>query len=387
MNDTLIEELLNEDESSSLDFKRVQYPFEKATDEEKSKLIKDIIAFANAWRRSDAYILIGVDEVKGGRSIVFGVQYHLNESNLQQLVNSKTQHPVSFSYHAYEFEGHQIGIITIPPQERPIYLKKNFGILKKEVVYIRRGSSTDEAKPDEIARMGIAAVQGGKKVPVLNLYFGDNSTRKEIGSKITVNSLVLWPLLPVDIIKPKPKVHPLGIDLGFIDPLLNKNYYKELIEYVFLRNLLSSIYFIIENKSGEVASGVKLKTIINYQEGVYLSDESKGPQRPHKEVLSNISSMPSLKNYLLNQPHTSVDAFSDHWELNISFGDVLPGSNMWTNAPIYIGGNITQNVDFDVNIYAQNLPEPIRIALSVQVLTEKRPMELTDIEEYLDKDK
>ena len=34
MNDQLIEELLNEDESSSLDFKRDQYPFDKATDDE-----------------------------------------------------------------------------------------------------------------------------------------------------------------------------------------------------------------------------------------------------------------------------------------------------------------------------------------------------------------
>jgi hypothetical protein len=34
MNATLMEELLNEDESSTLDFKREQYPFDKATDEQ-----------------------------------------------------------------------------------------------------------------------------------------------------------------------------------------------------------------------------------------------------------------------------------------------------------------------------------------------------------------
>ena len=65
-----MEKLLNEDESSALDFKRDQYPFEKASDEQKSEFLKDILAFANAWRRTDAYILVGVEDVKGGRSNV-----------------------------------------------------------------------------------------------------------------------------------------------------------------------------------------------------------------------------------------------------------------------------------------------------------------------------
>jgi hypothetical protein len=45
-----LESLLHEDESTSLDFKRDQYPFDAATDEQKSELLKDILAFANAWR-------------------------------------------------------------------------------------------------------------------------------------------------------------------------------------------------------------------------------------------------------------------------------------------------------------------------------------------------
>ena len=57
MNITLFEALLFEEESETLDFKRDQYRFDNATDEEKSELLKDILAFANAWRRADAYIL------------------------------------------------------------------------------------------------------------------------------------------------------------------------------------------------------------------------------------------------------------------------------------------------------------------------------------------
>lgn len=154
MNSELMEELVNENESSTLDFKRDQYPFDNADDEEKSELLKDIIAFANAWRRTDAYILIGIDEVKTGRSNVVGVTKHLDDASVQQFVNSKTNRPVTFSYEIFLFEGVQVGLLRIPLQDRPIYLKTSYGKLKQHQVYLRRGSSTAVADPDEVAKMG-----------------------------------------------------------------------------------------------------------------------------------------------------------------------------------------------------------------------------------------
>ena len=128
VNAELIEHLLHEEEGVELDFKRDQYKLEKGADNDtKSELIKDILAFANAWRRSTAYILIGVDEVKGGRSRVVGVSRHLDDAKLQQFVNSKVQRPVVFAYLPVDFEGVGIGVIEIPVQERPVYLTKAFG--------------------------------------------------------------------------------------------------------------------------------------------------------------------------------------------------------------------------------------------------------------------
>jgi schlafen family protein len=156
MNEPLLEQLLNEPESNALDFKRDQYPFNGATDEQKSELLKDILAFTNAWRRSDAFILIGVEENRGGRSKVVGVQSHLQDHTLQQFVNSKTYRPLIFSYEVFPFENNLIGIIHIPIQERPLYLRKQYGGVKEQAVYVRRGSATEIAAPDEIARMGLA---------------------------------------------------------------------------------------------------------------------------------------------------------------------------------------------------------------------------------------
>ena len=72
MDGAFLEQLLYEDESATLDFKKEQYKFVKATDDDKSELLKDILGFTNGWRRSNAYILIGVEEVRGGRSNVLG---------------------------------------------------------------------------------------------------------------------------------------------------------------------------------------------------------------------------------------------------------------------------------------------------------------------------
>lgn len=157
MNDLLLEALLREDEGASLDFKRDQYPFIGVTDDNvKCELLKDILAFANSWRRTDAYILIGVAEVSGGRSNVVGISTQLPDASLQQFVNTKLQRPLIFSYEAYPYEKVQIGVIHIPLQDRPFYLKKDYGKLIASTVYIRRSSSTDIASPDEIAKMGIA---------------------------------------------------------------------------------------------------------------------------------------------------------------------------------------------------------------------------------------
>src|ERR1017187_2924758 len=105
MDTKVFESLLYRAESETLDFKVAQYPFEKASDEEKSELLKDVLAFANAWRESDAYILIGIEEVRGGKSVVRGINNHLADHELQQFINGKIQKPVIFRYESLTLDG------------------------------------------------------------------------------------------------------------------------------------------------------------------------------------------------------------------------------------------------------------------------------------------
>ncbi len=143
-------------EGPTLDFKREQYPFEKETAEVKSELLKDILAMVNTHRYRTAYILVGVEEIRGGRSIVVGVDGHMEDASIHQFVNHKTNRPAVFSYFPFEVGGLSIGVFSIPIQRRPVYLLSKYAKSNANIVYVRDGSSTRQATPDEIADMGRA---------------------------------------------------------------------------------------------------------------------------------------------------------------------------------------------------------------------------------------
>jgi len=186
MDSALFESLLREEESDALDFKRDQYRFSKATDDERSELLKDLLGFANAWRRSEAYILIGVEDVRGGRSNIVGIAEQLSDHSLQQFVNHLTNRPLRFHYEAFNSDGVDVGVIRVElGQNRPLYLKRDFGKLRAERVYVRRGSATDPtnpASPEEIAEMGRSVTVAGQS-PELLVQFADTERDVSCGDK------------------------------------------------------------------------------------------------------------------------------------------------------------------------------------------------------------
>lgn len=191
----LLDDLLYRAESETLDLKRDQYPFANASEGAKGELLKDILAFANAWRQETAFILIGVDEAKGAKGKVVGVSHHLEDSDLQQFVNSKTQRPIEFSYEAAVLEGKDVGVIRIPVQARPFYVRRRYGVVEKNSVYLRRGSSTAVAMPDEVARMGATNAPAADG---LELTWADLESRKRLTTPYEVSTVCYSPLLPDD---------------------------------------------------------------------------------------------------------------------------------------------------------------------------------------------
>jgi hypothetical protein len=377
MDKNLLEALLYEDESTTLDFKREQYPFEKASDEHKSELLKDILAFANAWRRTEAYILVGVEEVKGGRSIVKGITHHLDEASLQQFVNSKTNRPVSFSYRAIQYEEKQIGVIQIAVQERPIYLKENFGKLSKETIYIRRGSSTGCADPDEIARMGAATAVLGQ-VPSLDLQFAETEKHIKKGTNLDLQSEVLR--LPSKSQIPRVSSNNYFVSLA---NEVNAAYYQEFADYLFYTTLLRPAGFSVKNTGAIVLHNVRIRIVLPKMDELLIIDHSQYPDPPQYSGLP-IGPIDTLRNILNKENVTTIADIEDKWEISAEVGDIQPKADGWSEA-FNIGSVKPCAVEMEALVFADELSEPLKVALKLSIAVRERNVSLEELVSIADR--
>jgi hypothetical protein len=238
MNDALFDRWLFESESDSLDFKRDQYKFIKGSDEEKSELLKDILAMANSWRRSDAYIVIGIEDKPEKPNLIHGISEHLDDAVIQQFVNGKLSGTCLFDYLTYTKDSKTVGIIRIPVQKRPVYLTKNYGSLKANTVYVRRGSSTDIAKPNEVSMMGLPNIEIANAN--LDVEFFNTSTNQMIGRVFTRETTFLSILDEVP--EYSEKVTVMMPTVG-----LNSSYYKDYIDFINFTYSYIPIHFAVKN--------------------------------------------------------------------------------------------------------------------------------------------
>ena len=177
LNRTDIDTLCLEGESNHLDYKSEQYRFEREqSDEAKCELLKDVLAFANANRAIPAYILIGVEESenKTGRIVGIANADVLDDAHVQQFINSKTNRLIPFRLYTVSLDDAtcvQVIEINARRDERPFYSKKTIGGVFANNVYMRVGSSTLVAMPEQIKDMGVNEAEG-KARPVVELPDG-----------------------------------------------------------------------------------------------------------------------------------------------------------------------------------------------------------------------
>lgn len=385
----LIEQLLNESESAYLDFKREQYPFDGADDDVKSELLKDILAFTNAWRRTDAYILIGVQEIKGGMSKIVGITKHLEDHFLQQFVNSKTQQPITLSYISMTFDGQQIGVIKIPVQSRPIYLKKDYGKLKKNVVYIRRGSSTDEASPDEIAKMGAAEIGSLTKAEV-NVEFANLKSQGLIGRSIVIESKALnlaTEQIPDFVEKASNSSNPLSPLMNLSVGQPNKRYYKELVNYFDEKFLLKPIGFAVKNLGQSTIHNVRMTISIEKWSDLKLLVADEFSERPKKYsnffLEANTVNIPVS---MSQRSNLSLETYDEKQVVNIEYGNLQPKVIGWSDEAIFIGARNKEKLDLECHIFADELSEPATFRLTINFEPEVLTLKLGDLEKMLKKE-
>lgn len=282
MTDALLESLLYRSESETLDFKECQYPFAGSTPEQKAELLKDILAFANAWRDTEAHILIGVHEIKDAKSLVVGIQHHPDDHSLQEFVASKTNRPISFTYSAFPVEALPIGILTIAvTDQRPFYLNQDFGKLRRNITYIRRGSATAQATPDEVISM--AAKASVPAQPVLNLEFCNGSTRGGMGQSIELKPTILK--LPDSHAFPSYGT-PAHYDLaGSVMPtgsMDNNDFYVEVADFLKVHQAFPPVNLAVSNSSQALADSVVITIKVDATSNIIAADEDDLPDLPSR---------------------------------------------------------------------------------------------------------
>lgn len=384
MNNELFERLLYEEESTTLDFKKEQYRFAKATDDEKSELLKDILGFANAWRRSEAYILIGVEDVRGGRGNVVGIPVtdHLDDHSLQQFVNNLTNQPVRFHYEAFGFERKQVGIIRIDEQTRPIYLKRDYGKLAREKVYVRRGSATDPTKPaslEEIAQMRVGV---GQPAAELLVEFAHVKRDDALGTHISWDAeFCEMPARETIPNLPRPQLeltHPYNLDPMM--PRSNDDFFRELAHFEFMRRLFRPIRFVVRNVGQVAANNVRAELTVPTNIGVMVMDASELPDSPkwHADLLSNAVLKGIRPAFRRNPGEVSIDKNAERFRVEIDCGDLQPGRRVWSDI-FYIGKGVSGDLSLCGLVFADNLPQPKDFTLTVSVTVTKTAMTVDEL--------
>ncbi len=383
MDAALFERLLHEDESETLDFKKQQYAFSKATDHEKSELLKDILGFANTWRRTDAYILIGVDEVRGGRSRVIGITDHLQDHALQQFVHSRTNRRVSFGYRAFEFDGKQVGVIFIDQRERPVWLKADYGKLRQEQVYVRRGSSTNPeapANPDEIAAM---RQQRGSSSPNLLVLFAHPEREQIVGATVALRSENCCMPAPGDI--PEAASESEG---GLSYPMssfthTNSDYYVRFAEYIRFHRMAHQIRVALTNRGEVEARGVLVEFLIPKGGPMGLRDSAPPTPRKTWSTFDHITHLGELQ--IGKEPgHIVVNEDDDRYKMQIHFLNLQPGRRVWSDA-FYLTVTSAGTHQLQGHVYAANLPEATPLALTIQGDVEHTSMTIDQLVSLADR--
>jgi hypothetical protein len=339
--------LLWQSESETLDFKRDQYLFDGATEEQRSELLKDILAFANAWRITPARILVGVEEVKHGRSVPVGTQ-HLVNRTLQTFIHSKVNRPITFSYEAIEVEGNSIGVIEIPVQDRPFFLTKKYGKLEANTVYIRRGDTMNTANPDEVAQMG-AKREESRSQPVLEFSFGNLEKRKKLDGEIRVQTRCFE--VPDD-----EEIPEYGTNNGLGISLRNENedFYADVALY--LRDVAHLEPFAAVVTNGYRTTAQQVVVRIRFEEpGLEVLSPGERRPEPTKDHFGNIVRAAALI------AGVSVIRGEDGVEVEMDLGDIQPGTSAWSRQPFYLGCRTSRQFEAEIFISGHNLADPIRL--------------------------
>jgi hypothetical protein len=369
-----LERLLHENECTYLDFKRDQYPFQGSSDPVRSELLKDLLAFANSDHPGDRFILIGVEEVRGGRAKVRGVTTHLNDHDLQQFVSSKTQRPLIFSYSAELCDGLSIGVLKIPPQERPIYLKGDFAKLRKNIAYYRLGSTTREATPEEIMSWGQVAQAATPKIDIQLAqiaqpdFFPRIDSNKAIGAHIKSQNRYSSDVTAAVVLELSPPPSSGGVS--------ESQYFSQFCKFLRKASMLVPLGFHVVNVGDVAAKGVMVHLTTSTSDQFDILPQDRYPFRP----LSTRNRGSGLyASHSKPGPGDVVVRSGSVYEIEWAIDTLIPRRPTCSKGTFLFWPNGIRQCEFNCSIFGENIPRPFESKLVIEVEQINKDFSLTEI--------
>ncbi|KAB7766710.1 ATP-binding protein [Xanthomonas sp. LMG 12461] len=367
--DALLEELRSTGESSTLDYKAERYKFAKATDEEKSELLKDILALANTQRTGEAYILLGFKENSPHPAEVVGLSAEgaIDDSRIQEFVNQKLENKLDLKYEEQLFACKHVAVITIPKQSRPFYLSKSYGKVEANTVYVRRGSSTGIATPREIYRMGIVDQSRGEPLFELNVLDHENQPLGALFKRV---------FLTFDEIPDYGRKRVPGYTFASDYAKENRSYWRECAEYHQSKSCLIRIRLALTNRSKFSLSGTKLEvTWVGEAFRTLTVDDL--PDAPAKEWNFPLAKVRST---------TEVDEASGQPVYQSFLGDVRPGETKRVSDDMAFLPMKPGNYTMKVRVLANEISCPYSLERLLTVEGECQHLSFDGLQDLLDND-
>ncbi|QBC43003.1 AlbA family DNA-binding domain-containing protein [Iodobacter fluviatilis] len=319
----LLTTLRYKSEGTDIDFKSSQYRFSGGTEDDKSEMLKDILAIANAWRDGSGYILLGFKEKRPHPAEVVGISTTIDDAQIQQFVNSKVKPKLTFCYEEHLYEGKTVGIITIPKQKRPFYTSHTYGKVKSNVVYVRRGSSTDEAEPPEATEMSLADSGRGNMRVDMSVLTPGHEVLPDSFERFYMTLTEEFP----DYVSQRPSSYLHGISSSYdIYQQDNKAYWRELARYTRINDQLILLQFLLVNRSEVQLSSAKLEVFIEPLDGqgIELIAKDDLPEKP-SAAFNIMNSIRPLSEVLIGKNAQFIVNDNDLSCGYVRFGSLLPG--------------------------------------------------------------
>ncbi len=159
MDEQKLSSLLKKSEGPKLDFKNANGS--KNQSPEKKKLAKDVIAIANS-QGGRGHLIVGVEDKT--KRIVGIIPSDYNEERIQQIVGNRCDPPLNLRVEYVEMNDKIVLVVTV------LGVTKTASNASNWCFYIRRGSTTDVARRDEIASLlQTGGIIHNEQIPVFNV--------------------------------------------------------------------------------------------------------------------------------------------------------------------------------------------------------------------------